>query len=564
MLVDDSQVISLLKEIHLFYGLDEARLGQVARHFTSVPVEPDQVIISEDQVGGAFYIILQGEVNVSRKISDVDIDNEILVAGDFFGEEWFILRKPPKASVSAIGEVVLLEADRDQYYDLIQDFPNVETNLERIVRSRQFIRAHHFDWLNDDEVVYQVRRKHIAHLVITLLGPTLLFLLGLAITLYLFAGMVNGDFQVGFPVFSGLVMAAGLLWGLWALIDWSNDYYIVTNQRVVWIEQILLIYDSRIEAPLVSIQAINFRTDLLGRIVGFGDVTVNTYTGQVTLRMIADPHQMVALIQEHWNRATINFQVEQREDTVRAVRHILGHEETVPPPDSGALPAPDESGDYQELSFLRTYFGNIFNLRYEDGTTITYRKHWLILIRKTIRPFLALLAVVFGMMFCVYTGINDQMDIVTVEYVIAIGILIILFVLIPWWLYNYVDWRNDIYQLTDKNIFDIERKPLGTEVRKSGSLDRILSLEHERPGFMGYMFNVGNVIINFGDAKFDFIGVYEPARVQQDIFNRMHLLRTLQQKAEVIRERERVLTILSIYHENVQGTQQENSDSQSL
>jgi len=34
MLVEDSQVISLLQEIHLFYGLDEARLEQVARHFT--------------------------------------------------------------------------------------------------------------------------------------------------------------------------------------------------------------------------------------------------------------------------------------------------------------------------------------------------------------------------------------------------------------------------------------------------------------------------------------------------------------------------------------------------
>jgi hypothetical protein len=40
----------------------------------------------------------------------------------------------------------------------------------------------------------------------------------------------------------------------------------------------------------------------------------------------------------------------------------------------------------------------------------------------------------------------------------------------------------------------------------------------------------------------------------------MHLLRTQQQKAEVVRERERVISILTIYHENVQGTQQENSE----
>jgi uncharacterized membrane protein YdbT with pleckstrin-like domain len=242
------------------------------------------------------------------------------------------------------------------------------------------------------------------------------------------------------------------------------------------------------------------------------------------------------------------------------VRRSLGRDEPSPAPESGAIPVPSEGDDYQEPSFLRTYFSDIFNLRFEDGNTITYRKHWLILFRKTLKPFLVMMAVVLSMLACIISGVNDQVDIVTVETFILIGVLLILVVLIPWWLYNYVDWRNDIYQLTDKNIFDIERKPLGTEVRKSGSLDRILSLEHERPGFVGYLFNVGNVIINFGDAKFDFIGVYEPARVQQDIFNRMHLLRTHQQKAEVIRERERVISILSIYHENVQGTQQENSE----
>jgi hypothetical protein len=28
-----------------------------------------------------------------------------------------------------------------------------------------------------------------------------------------------------------------------------------------------------------------------------------------------------------------------------------------------------------------------------------------------------------------------------------------------WWLYRYVDWRNDIYIVTLDSILDIERKP---------------------------------------------------------------------------------------------------------
>ena len=559
MQVEQSQIISLLKEIHLFHGMDDARLHQVARHFSQVSFEPDQVIIAENKQGEAFFIIFDGDVVVSRKINDVETQLDVLVTGDFFGEESLLHNKLTTASVTAARYVTLLRADRQHFHELILEFPGIKTDLERIVQSRQFIRTHHFEWLNDDEVVYQVSRKHVAYLILTLLGPILVFLLGSALFLFLISGESTSTTEIGLSIFAGLVIAAGLLWGVWTWIDWGNDYYIVTNQRTVWIEQVVFLYESRMEAPLTTIQAVNVRTDLLGRILGYGDVTVNTYTGRVILRIIDDPYQMAALIQEQWRRAQVGFQKEQKEETVRSVNRILGRDVPAPAPVRRVIPVPVKGDDYQEPGFISTYFSNIFNMRYEDGNTITYRKHWLILIRKTWKPFLALLVVVFAMLACTAAGWYEGIDVVSLEVMLAIGVLIIIFVLFPWWLYNYADWRNDIYQLTDKNIFDIERKPLGTEVRKSGSLDRILSLEHERPGFVGYLFNVGNVIINFGDAKFDFIGVYEPARVQQDIFNRMHQLRLQQQIAEAARERERVLSILTIYHNTVHGPQNENT-----
>jgi len=94
-------------------------------------------------------------------------------------------------------------------------------------------------------------------------------------------------------------------------------------------------------------------------------------------------------------------------------------------------------------------------------------------------------------------------------------------------------------------------------VRKSASLENILSLEHERPGIMGYFFNYGNVNINVGDAKFLFLGVHEPARVQQDVFNRMYMLRQQKERAEVERERDRILALLATYHRNVENTRGE-------
>jgi hypothetical protein len=140
---------------------------------------------------------------------------------------------------------------------------------------------------------------------------------------------------------------------------------------------------------------------------------------------------------------------------------------------------------------------------------------------------------------------------------IVIGIAIFFF--IPtffWWLYNYWDWSNDIYQITKDSIYDIERKPLGTETRTSAPLDRIISLGHQRSGFIGYLFNVGDVIVNVGDAKLTFDGVYQPARVQQDVFQRMQQLQSQKQQSEVARERDRILSLLEIYHKKVNETGQ--------
>jgi hypothetical protein len=123
-----------------------------------------------------------------------------------------------------------------------------------------------------------------------------------------------------------------------------------------------------------------------------------------------------------------------------------------------------------------------------------------------------------------------------------------------------VDWRNDIYQVTDKNIFDIERRPLGTEVRKSAPLENILSLEHERIGLLGYLLNYGNVTINVGETRFVFLGVHDPAGVQQDVFNRMYALRRGRELAKIAQERDRVVQMLESYHRELEY-RRENEDS---
>ena len=100
--------------------------------------------------------------------------------------------------------------------------------------------------------------------------------------------------------------------------------------------------------------------------------------------------------------------------------------------------------------------------------------------------------------------------------------LTLLFILALWWIYRYVDWRNDIYQLNDEQIIDIYRKPLGAEDKKTADLDNILSLQHKRLGIIGMLFNYGDVIAMVGTTEFTFDGVFNPALVEQEIFERMN------------------------------------------
>ena len=99
--------------------------------------------------------------------------------------------------------------------------------------------------------------------------------------------------------------------------------------------------------------------------------------------------------------------------------------------------------------------------------------------------------------------------------VLAISVLTVCLLLL---LYQYADWRNDVFQLTPSQIIDLDRKPFGRESRRTAPLENILSIEFERRGIFAMLFNFGTVYISVGNTQLTFNDVYQPSRVQQDIF----------------------------------------------
>jgi hypothetical protein len=308
------------------------------------------------------------------------------------------------------------------------------------------------------------------------------------------------------------------------------------------------LYESRDEAPNNTILSVDVNTTLLGRIIHYGSVIVRTFTGRIIFRNVKDPNQMASFIDEYRFRARQHSEFIERSKLDQAIRQRIGSVDgvletplTSPPLSPPPLP---------RLTFWQRYFSNFFSMRFEQGDAITYRKFWPTLFGHVAIPSLFILLLWVGMAFLVNSFRLGEIPPAWFETLLLLCLALFLLVLVPWWLYQYVDWRNDIYQITEKFIFDISRKPLGTEEKKSAPLENILTLEHERIGFLGYILNYGDVLISVGETKFVFHNLHDPARVQQDIFDRMYALRRKKEQDEANRQRDRMVDVIEIYHRN--------------
>ncbi|MGD2157316.1 MAG: cyclic nucleotide-binding domain-containing protein [Anaerolineales bacterium] len=552
------EVIEFLKNVLVFRNLDEGHLSRLATKFDDQSLRSSEHLFSEGEPSRAFYIIVTGKIHLSRGDGKRKKDIGTLNSVDFFGEEALMANRSRSATAIAVEDTRLLVLNKGDFKWMLSEYPEVKKGLKRLAASYRLARRKHLNWLGTDEVVHMIARKHFLLLFPALLPSTIL---GFLSAWLFFSGMGLGAGPIAtlMEFSAALIAMAALLWGVWKWIDWGNDYYIVTDQRVVWLEQILLLYDSRQEAPLSTILSVNVSTNQIQRIFGYGDVIVRTYTGSIVMRNVDHPNQFATMVEEYWHRALERKEEEELELAAQVIRERLGfeqrqqvlQEEPIPTQPMPVQPPPDD-GKGTKPSIIERIFGNFLKMRYEEGNTVTYRKHWFVLISRLATPALILFFLVIYAFARVF-GLIGFPALGTTFKVLGAFILVTL----PWWLYEYVDWRNDIYQVTDKHIFDIERKPLGREVKKSAPLENILSLDYQRENILQRVLNYGTVAINVGEARFDFMGVHNPAGVQQEVFDRFNARRAQIEMDEASRQRERVVQYLEIYHDQITNNKDE-------
>lgn len=320
-----------------------------------------------------------------------------------------------------------------------------------------------------------------------------------------------------------------------------------------------MLYDSRMEAPLSTILSVGVETDFTGRMLDYGHVVVRTFVGKIPFHHVSHPSQAAAMVEELWGRSKHVASAGEKEAMRNAIRRKLGLTEQTKAPEPEAetevaVRTLYRPGILKALASRLFRDSVLFKVRFESAGTITYRKHIFVLFEHIWLSALMCLLFIVGMFWRFFAWIHEKTF--HVDYLFLVLFLAFLYVLYRL-VYQYLDWSNDIYQVTEDQIIDIEKKPFGTEERKAAPLENILATESKRLGVLGHIFNFGSVYVTVGGSRLEYDGVYNPAAVQQDIDDRRLARRAKQEEARAAAERERMADWLASYHENIQEIENE-------
>ena len=544
--------VAFLRRIHLFQELAEEELESIAANLGEETRAEGDMIYTKGEQADRFFIILRGAVRLTLPRRGGEYELAPLGDGDYFGEDSLLSAAVRTSNAVATEQVVLFSLPRTDLLEHARQLPRLKKAFQVSISSRRLLHRLRFDWRGPNEAVHFIARKHEVVLYQALSLPVVALAAPILLLVHF---MLSRAFL---PIFAaGILFLAIIGWAVWNWIDWGNDFYIVTNQRVIWLEKVIGLYDSRQEAPLSTILSVGVETDMMGRLLDYGDVVVRTYVGKIVFKNVAHAFEAARLVEEHWSRSKRSASRTEREVMRNVLRLKMGQPVVL---STGQTPPTEKpiTPSFYRRSILRVIGERWFNLRVEEGGTIIYRKHWFVLLQQTWQPTVLMLLIGGGMLarairLAQTPGVRffDSTKVPVIDTTMLVLPTLIIPVIL-WWIYQYLDWRNDIFVVTSDQILDIDRKPFGTETRRAAPLENILSTEAERVGLAGYVLNFGTVYITIGGASLDFQDVRDPSAVQADIDRRREARAAQKREMDAAAERERMSDWLVAYHENQQ------------
>lgn len=402
----------------------------------------------------------------------------------------------------------------------------------------QLARLHDkFQLQPEESIKFQSRRS--PWLLVPQLAFPIILLAAMAAVAWLVVGSVGVE-TLGMWRFViwGAALVLPLAYLIFNYIDWANDYFLITDRQIIQYEFDLRRFDSKLnKVPVDKVQSIEVETpNIVAKALDLGTARITTAAQSqvIFFDYISNPKDVQTAI----NKIREQTQNLSAAKVKREMRQTAETHFTVPKPyTTTQYPSTKKSSRVQALWNGVREIAQSYSHRSEKNGVVTYHKHIITLLSAMKGPLLLAFLVVGAWYFLHYFA-HISFD----NPLGAFLIITLSLVNFGYFIWQFEDWHNDTYQITDRYVIDVDRMPFGLqESRKQAELSKVENVRTEQTGIIATVFNYGRVIVETAGATSSIVfeQVADPRSVQSDLFKRRDKMKSqLEQQAQVQRRME--------------------------
>ncbi|CUS03194.2 membrane protein of unknown function [Candidatus Promineifilum breve] len=553
-----------LSELPLFTNLSEAAIDAIAGITKEYAFDSGAVIAYQRDIAGQFYIVKEGRLfTIAIDNNGITRGSKSYFPGQYFNEMWLLVPGVHPATIKGgeAGRLYVIEGS--DFVQLLKRFPAI---IDALAPYEDDDDTHY--GLSDEAWLEAQKLKLRPRRVTTSAGGALLpeerlelftrrswwYLLGLlllpfslliiAIVVVIVTPTDTGlevSVKYGLPI---ILILISLIIALLRLIDFRADYFLITNRHLTHHEFELRHFRIQlVKVPIGQIQTVEIvKPSFLANMFNIGTARVTTaaIAGVILFDNIDNP----VVVKNILERLIGQYKTQESAQTQAVMRQALekhfGVGSPLTPTETPAAPAPRPRSPEGFFAGLSKRYG----WRVIEGNTITYRKSLFVLLKQVSLPLLVFVGLGVALAGAIYAEITPWV----VAILIGVGALANL----GWFVWQLENWRNDIFQLSDRFVLDVDRKPFGFgESRKQAAISNIQNVDASRPGFLPTLFNYGFVSIDTAGSKSDIVFDYvpNPELIQSDIFQRIDESRRQQRVQEGSTRRQEYALLLDVYRQ---------------
>lgn len=551
-----------LAQHSLFHELYDEELDDLVAITEEREYAEGGVVAYQRDIADSLYIVRTGHLlalSVNQVGEIVTQDKKHYMAGQFFGDAWLFTPETHPATVKAVrpSRVLIIKGDDFRKFEEKHKIPIEYLGFtgqaqDEALRSRLFLKERQYTplQLQPDELVEWQSRRTPYILLLEAIFPFFLGVVIPALLLYLFAVFLPASSITLRVIVASIPAIIGLALMGFYYLDWSNDHFLITNRYLVHSEFSLRTFTTSVDkVPIEQVQSVEVeKPNFLMNMLNVGSARITTAAQNRILRFdyIDDPQKVKDTLNQMQRRGQeLNFGREQT-----AMRESVEGYFALPPSFKKVEEPKVEDGEgkpplpwwQRAWQNIREEARRIFSLRLEEGNIITYRKHPIVLLTAWRWP---LMVVLF---LFVFNWVANMFSLEARWLWLLEGPFFIL--ILFWMLWQFLDWDNDLFQVSDRYVMDIDRLPFGFgESRKQAELGNIQNVSAVRPSLLATIFNFGNVQIETAGAaaNITFENVYNPTRVQNEIFVRRDAFQRQQALNARKQQRREYSILLDVY-----------------